>query len=84
MMNEMVERVAKAIAAADGYDSWETAHKLTIDKYTGLARAGINAMRDPPAAVIEAHHVVPDDTDFPERAKRNWQAMIDAALGREA
>lgn len=47
-----------------------------------LAKDMIEAMQEPTKDILEAHHVVPDDNDFRERAKRNWHAMIDAALGK--
>lgn len=71
----MIERVALAIAAADGEDYMEDYRQF--DKW---ARAAIAAMREPTEAVLGAHQVVPDDTDFRELALENWQRMIDAAL----
>ena len=79
-MSEMVERVARAICKQrTGIRSgYETFSQNDIE----LARAAIEAMREPTSEIIKAHHVVPDDTDFTDRAARNWSAMIDAALGK--
>jgi hypothetical protein len=40
----------------------------------------LSAMREPTDALLAAHQVVPDDTNFNERAADNWRALIDAAL----
>jgi hypothetical protein len=70
MSNEMVERVARAIALhhdIDGIDSWW--------KYKAGARAAIAAMREPTNAMLW--------DAYPEQihtAKAIWQAMIDEAL----
>lgn len=70
-MTEMIERVASAILKASprisgGY----------VD-YEALARAAIEAMRDPPEAMWLSDglydHMHPTDA---------WEIMIDAALGR--
>ena len=36
--------------------------------------------REPTEAIIKAHHVVPDDNDFDQRAADNWRNLIDAIL----
>jgi hypothetical protein len=76
-MSDMVERVRSAMRATGYVDEWDD-YPLTL-----VARSVIEAMRDPAPAILEAHHVVPDDTDFRERALANWQAMIDAACAEE-
>lgn len=71
-MSDMVEQVAQAILKA-GFQV--PAHDIAL--------IAIKTMREPTVAMIKAHHVVPDDTNFEDRARDNWQAMIDAALVTE-
>jgi hypothetical protein len=75
-MSEMVERVARAIEAKSDY-------VISQHHAKALARAAIEAMREPTAAMIEAE---PDDdgefnkTNSVAHARAFWQAMIDEAL----
>lgn len=79
-MSKMVERVARAIAAKDGYDSWSHAHKLTVDHYTGLARVAIEAMREPTEGMVDAGYDFTADPCWREDFVKAWQACIDEAL----
>mgnify|MGYP001608313028 CR=1 FL=1 len=67
-MNEMIERVAKAIR--DSFNSND------IDCYP-IARAAIAAMREPYKPVIDFMVICEAGAYTAEEA---WQAMIDAAL----
>lgn len=78
-MSEMVERVARAIAledldpetrAAVDPDVW-----FVAESYYDLARAAIEAMREPTGAMEDA--AFSSTLTIP---KRGYQAMIDAAL----
>lgn len=77
-MNEMIERVARAICKADGQDpdhEGELTDEGTFQwqSYVTDARAAIEAMREPTKAMIAACY--PD-----EDAGLIWRDMIDAAL----
>jgi len=77
-MSEIVERVAKAIMGAENPDA--------LDQYTEMARAAIEAMREPTqdmrlAGVAE--WCKPDATLEHESTlvfNVIWRAMVDAAL----
>jgi hypothetical protein len=71
-MSEMVERVAKAIADADG-------DYTAMDHHRGRARAAIAAMREPTREMIDAAYKRDyyDNGLSPEVA---WQTMIDETL----
>lgn len=86
-MSEMIERVARAIAVANKDEGG--------DGYDVLARAAIEAMREPTNAQIEAaEEIVVGYDDFatgdgniylgipgyPQKASDVWSAIIDAAL----
>lgn len=79
--NDMVERVAKAIAAADldegdgMYDYYALTEDI-VDLYTTLARAAIKAMRDPTEAMYEEA----EDAIGYNVACDIWWVMIDTAL----
>ena len=75
-MSEMIERVAEAIRLRSCERGYPVHHAVAHH----LAAAAIAAMREPTANVVAAHHVVPDDNDFKERAADNWRNLIDAAL----
>lgn len=74
-MDDMIERVARALAKADGKDPDDFAWVQFAggkpyglcwrDRYSDKARAAIEAMREPTLA---------------GRAYSAWQAMIDASL----
>ena len=94
-MSEMVERVARAVAAADWRaeideasepERWleaAIAYDLTNDngrfRYDEIARAAIEAMREPTEAMIDAGYAVGYSPD-PLPTDLVWRAMIDAAL----
>ena len=90
----MVERVARALFAYDiehhsmqitGARTWE-AHEKRHPAYRGLARAAIEAMRDPTPAMEDAPQMELDDEsgllEWPG-PNATWFAMIDAALKPE-
>ena len=72
-MNEMVERVARALHAMHGTKS---PFKPYADLYRDQARTAIEAMREPTDEMLEALNNCGGDTDA------IWTAMIDAALGK--
>lgn len=66
----MIERVARAIALAQGRSDWQA--------FTPSARAAVLALRTPTADMLEA--ALPDAPDWgylPEE----WRAMIDHVAG---
>lgn len=76
----MIERVAKAICIADDFDwvsrisSDETAYRQ--DKYMRIARAAIEAMREPTEKMVFS-------ADWIENGTMDaYRAMIDAALNK--
>lgn len=71
-MSEMVERVAEALAKSDKYTS----------DYTALARAAIEAMREPTEGMTNAaFNIELWDQPINEHCAQDvWQTMIDAAL----
>lgn len=78
----MVERVAAAIAAAKRAGYFTTGSDgMTMERH--LARAAIEAMREPTAAMVDAGY---DANNGEDRnlgalgAKEAWQLMIGAAL----
>jgi hypothetical protein len=91
-MNEMVERVARALYEARwGGGDWDTLAKqrnaeFEIAKWMPMALAAIAAMREPTAKMAEAGEdtLTSWDQDDGNRcecdAKKVWPAMIDAAL----
>lgn len=79
-MSEMVERVARAIADAGGsdFDQLPSKHGPGFglrNMYMNMARAAIEAMREPTGAMEDA--AFSSTLTIP---KRGYQAMIDAAL----
>ena len=95
-MSEMVERVARAMALADLDE--ETRAVVNIDAhmahvrghYSELARAAIEAMREPGALMLEAakkaeyqRYAKPGEsmsTTNAQMIRLHYSAMIDAAL----
>jgi len=71
-MSEMVERVAKAISAAEDGREWYNVHPESWER---AARAAILAMREPTYAMIKAGRWAQDHL--------KWDAMIDAALNEK-
>lgn len=90
-MSGMIERVARAIALASldpetreavDPDRWEVA-----DSYHDLARAAIEAMREPTENMLDfgacyedQDHDIFDEGDI---SRDVWRAMIDAALSED-
>jgi hypothetical protein len=72
IMTEMIERVAKAIEGAFGQDT-----NFSQDAIKGMARAAIEAMREPTAEMN-----VRPLSDQSEEFLDNYREMIDAALGK--
>ncbi len=102
-MSEMIERVARAIGAADleqgGQINDSEMGDYFFEKYQHLyipmARAAIEAMREPTKAQLEAAEDIVvgyDDfacgdgniylgiTGYPQKASEVWTALVDAAL----
>lgn len=60
----------------------------SLDQYADLhwqehehsAVFAIAAMREPTKEIVSAHHIVPEDNDFYDRAAANWRNLIDTAL----
>lgn len=67
----MIERVAKAISAAQTQtpDMWQA--------FLPEARAAIEAMREPTEEMVWSHEV---PHYGPDEAREAWRAMIDAAM----
>jgi hypothetical protein len=78
-MNEMIERVAKALWL-DYWDgdacAWEDAEESARETSRSLARAAIEAMREPTEDMIEAGR----SENFGNYPNQAWHAMIDQAL----
>jgi len=72
MTDDMIERVARAIYAAE---CWDTA---APGFYQHAARAAIEAMREPTEVMLDAAMQFAS-CDL----KSEWQAMIEAALGEK-
>ncbi len=71
-MSEMIERVASAMFEADDDGSWKHGQL----RYRLLARAAIEAMREPTDAMCDA-------ADWQQQSEVNqYQRAIDAALGK--
>lgn len=77
-MSEMVERVAKAIWDSPLFFGLITDEKRRDGSWhdcTALARAAIEAMREPTDEMVLASEAI--DAVYPSE---HWRAMIDAAL----
>ena len=76
---KMEDRVARAIAVADGVpsDYLTTARDayLNIAPYINMARAAIRAMREPTAEMLDEGH----PPDGPLKPLFAWRVMIDTA-----
>ena len=85
-MGEMVERVARAIAEAHE-EEWGRLDDLSRDVYRVEARAAIAAMREPTVAMDGAGYDASDlswkQDPGAVRHIEVWEAMIDAAIGRQ-
>jgi len=83
MSESTIERVARAIYEED--DPWHTAFpwpnlnekQTSPDAYRRIARAAIEAMREPTAAMVSA------GSDEMTNGKNVWHAMIDTILKGE-
>lgn len=88
--SEMVERVAKAIWS-DYWDgegcSWAEMEESARQTALSMARAAIEAMREPNEAMIgmgmEADHRRRPGSTRPSAADAIWRAMIDAAAAED-
>ncbi|MGY2995426.1 hypothetical protein [Mesorhizobium sp. URHB0026] len=86
-MNEMIERVARAICKESG-QPWEASTVDYREICIGFARAAIEAMREPTEQMTKAACVEADKHGYyhtrgyfdVEEAEYSWRAMIDAAL----
>lgn len=97
-MSEIIERVARAMAEADGW-TWSGPHSQMVDEYASgqsgsrarnwwrtAARAAIKAMREPTPLMCGFGMSPLSDALDEGRAPSTrviWQAMIDTALGEE-
>lgn len=86
-MSEMIERVARALASHHWYMSGNDPEKegAVIDRrwrnFEPQARAAIEAMRDPPQAMLDAGIGDAGWGDCEEsEINYRWNAMINAAL----
>ena len=86
-MSEMADRVARALCAADQVQSCEGDSRcINGDQcpYPVLARAAIEAMREPTEAMIDAAYFPAgesgDSSVSRADAKETWRSMISAAL----
>lgn len=85
MPNEMIERVARALAKSDGVDPDYRKCGIGIPKwerYVGEARAAIEAMREPTQEMLFDGQInlgAGGELDN-ENLKEVWGLMIDAAL----
>jgi hypothetical protein len=93
MTNSMIERVARALyerarnpaaPAEGGYVSNDEPPYTTLDgkwNLSDMARAAIEAMREPTEAMVTAGgHAALDSVSQRADARDAWEAMIDAAL----
>ena len=80
MSNDMIERVARALAASDRHfsdgGSWDELDPIEHDIYMASARAAIEAMREPTSEMVDAAYANTGGVG----ATKCWQAMIDEAL----
>lgn len=95
-MNEMVERVAKAMYGGDadvfltGHNPWDTCAAVIQEAYRREARAAIAAMREPTEAMLKRGAGTRATMQFLNQgisgpigewpAMDAWTRMIDAAL----
>jgi hypothetical protein len=91
-MSEMIERVARAayfagegIDARGAFSSANDAHwahwwQEDRELHEAMARAAIEAMREPTKEMMSAMYRRNDDNDSEQATLENWQAAIEAAL----
>jgi hypothetical protein len=77
MTDDMIERVARAIAGCETADDWGDLTSHWQEQFRKEARAAIEAMREPTTDMCEAGWDGFDDANV---ARSVWHAMIDAAL----
>jgi len=87
-MMTKVEDVAKAIAArdldeGDGFYDWFALTEEVTDKYLAMARAAIEAMRDPPEHLAKAAEYIGLATYSESEIIACFNAILDAALSHE-
>jgi hypothetical protein len=76
-MNEIIERVAQAIALWDG-SSWEGAiggREAVRDRYRNMARAAITAMSEPTVEMVAAAFPCEKDEKFSHKDKQLGAAV---------
>lgn len=99
-MSEMIERVAKAMSVADSdCDLWDAISEdgdgcgyLGKNEYRLMARAAIEAMREPTGKMVKAacgamspaKRPTPDRVSSAQKHRIRYQAMIDAALTKSS
>ncbi len=90
-MTEMIERVAKAIGHTLTDDQGWLKKSYSDDDMRAIARAAIEAMREPTDAMARAAQTAADSMGGdelelfqPEAGKIIWRGMIDAALSAAA
>jgi hypothetical protein len=71
----MVEKVAKAIHEK----AYETRGADRMPDWEAVAKAAIEAMREPTQEMLNARHLITKDNYIADETD-NWRAMIDAAL----
>ncbi|TGV74473.1 hypothetical protein EN792_058370, partial [Mesorhizobium sp. M00.F.Ca.ET.149.01.1.1] len=95
-MSDMVERVARAILSGhdwttdlgvdDAVTGWEGIGADWQQAYLSMARAAIEAMREPTPEVIQAwlafYEVRNEPKHMTKRATTIWQTLISAALSQ--
>jgi hypothetical protein len=81
-MSEMIERVARALDECHDPSSWHPYDFWDHDFALELARAAIEAMREPTDAMKQAGDDFSGNLAITHDAsgEGTWQAMIDAAL----
>jgi hypothetical protein len=83
MTDDMIERVARAMArqrAAEWPEEYSEVDRIW-HHFTGLARAAIEAMREPTKRQLDAGYAEISDHKCDDDLASAWQAMIDEALG---
>lgn len=80
-MESMIERVARAIAGKlDDNTPWKECGQGFRETCILLARAAIEAMREPTEAMLDAYSLTSMSWNDEAVAKSVWYPMIDAAL----
>jgi len=80
-MGEVVERIALSIASADAEQMHWGRKIMPLEVARALARAALEALREPTEEMCQAGYDAMDANDKPcLNADVCWPAMIDAAL----